>query len=98
MKIVGRELLTVFKTKYSDAQNWIEAWVAEVESAQWEKPQNIRDRYASASFLAENIIIFNVKGNHYRLEVKVSYKTETVLVRWIGTHEEYTRRFRGGAN
>jgi len=48
--------------------------------------------YISASFLAERIVIFNVKGNRYRLEVQVAYNSGLVIVRWAGTHAEYMKR------
>ena len=52
----------------------------------------MRERYPSASFLGGGVTIFNVKGNSYRLEASVAYKTGTVVVRWLGTHGEYDER------
>jgi mRNA interferase HigB len=54
----------------------------------------MKNRYAAASFLAGNIVIFNIKGNDYRLEVTVAYRTGIVVVDWIGTHAEYDARNR----
>lgn len=92
MKLVGRELLEEFILKHADTRGWVASWVAEVELANWSNPQEIRTRYASASFLADNTVIFNVKGNNYRLETRVAYKTSIVMVLWIGTHAEYSKR------
>jgi mRNA interferase HigB len=92
MKVVGRNLLEVFCRKHTDAKSWIESWLAEAEEAAWAKPQVIKDRYASASFLPGNVVIFNVKGNEYRMEVTVAYKTGIVVIRWVGTHREYDER------
>jgi mRNA interferase HigB len=92
VKIVGRSLLTTFCRQHTDAASWIERWVSEVEGATWATPQEIKYRYASASFLAGNVVIFNVKGNEYRLQVLVAYKTGVVVVQWAGTHSEYDRR------
>jgi mRNA interferase HigB len=94
MKVVGRGLLEDFCRKHTDARSWIEAWLAEVEEAVWVKPQAIKDRYASVSFLAANVVIFNVKGNEYRMEVTAAYKTGIIVIRWIGTHREYDERNR----
>jgi mRNA interferase HigB len=94
MKIVGREQLDAFCAKHADARAWIEAWLAETESVEWKMPQHIKDRYASASFLADNSVVFNVKGNDYRLEVTAAYKTGVVIVKWVGTHNEYDLRNR----
>ncbi|HEV7800833.1 MAG TPA: type II toxin-antitoxin system HigB family toxin [Burkholderiales bacterium] len=65
---------------------------AEVASGTWKTPQDVKTRYVAASFLPDNVVIFNVKGNEYRLEVFVADRTATVIVRWIGSHAEYDQR------
>lgn len=60
----------------------------------WEGLQDIKDSYVAASFLPDNLVIFNVKGNRYRLEVQIAYRTGVVVIRWIGTHAEYTKRMK----
>lgn len=92
MRIVGRDKLDDFGGAHADARPWIENWIADTEVARWRTPQDIKSRYASASFLAGNVVIFNVKGNRYRLEVQVAYNTGVVVVRWMGGHAEYTKR------
>jgi len=94
MRIAGRERLEQFCRKHADARTWIEHWLADVETAVWATPQDLRNRYASASFLPEGVVIFNVKGNAYRLEVAVAYRAATVSIRWAGTHREYDQRNR----
>jgi mRNA interferase HigB len=92
MRLVGREKLDGFVAAHADARAWIENWIADVETAQWLTPQAIKTSYASASFLAERVVIFNVRGNRYRLEVQLAYNTGLVIVRWAGTHAQYTKR------
>jgi mRNA interferase HigB len=92
MRIAGRDELDEFVGAHADARAWIENWIADAETARWLTPQDIKRNYASISFLASNIVIFNVKGNRYRMEVRVAYNTGTVVVRWVGTHAEYTKR------
>lgn len=92
MKVVGRHLLQAFGEKHADARNWIEGWTAEAELAHWTSPQDVKDRYGSVSFLSEGYSIFDVKGNQYRLEVQIAYKTNVVSIKWIGTHAEYDKR------
>lgn len=94
MKIAGRNLLDSFCAKHTDARRWIENWLADAEAAAWTTSHEIRDRYSSASFLAGNLVIFNVKGNAYRLETICAYRTGIVIVKWIGTHAEYDERNR----
>lgn len=92
MKVAGREVLASFCKKHSDTEDWIANWLADVESTVWAMPRAIKQRYASASFLAGNRVIFNVKGNAYRLEAIVAYRTSTIVVTWAGTHSEYNQR------
>ena len=91
MQIVGRDKLDEFTGEHTDAKSWIDNWVADTKLAEWKTPQDIKNSYASASFLADNVVIFNVKGNRYRLEVLVAYKTGTVVIVKISTHAEYTK-------
>ncbi|MGH6609763.1 MAG: type II toxin-antitoxin system HigB family toxin [Burkholderiaceae bacterium] len=92
MKIIGRDKLDAFSAKYADTRKWIENWLAEAEAASCRTPQQIKGRYSSASFLSDNLVVFNVKGNPYRLEVLVAYRTSVVVVQWVGTHAAYDAR------
>ena len=92
MTLVGKNILSNFIGKHKDASAWITNWISDVENAKWEGTQDIKLRYSSASFLADRVVIFNVKGNSYRLEIQVSYKSKKVIVKWAGTHAEYTKR------
>jgi mRNA interferase HigB len=94
MIVVGRGRLDAFCSRYPDARAWIEAWLHEAETMSWVTPQRIKVRYASASFLHGNVVIFNVRGNAYRLEVHVAYRNGIVTVLWAGTPREYDERNR----
>ncbi len=89
MKVVGRRELERFGRKHADVRGQIDAWLAEAEEAEWESTTDIKRRYAHASFLANNRVIFNLKGNNYRLDTKISFKNQIVVVVRIGTHAEY---------
>lgn len=91
MKLVGKKELYDFSRRHADARGQITAWVAEVEEAEWETPQDISGRYPHASFLDGNRVVFNLKGNDYRLVVKIAYRTKVVKVIKVGTHAEYDR-------
>lgn len=60
----------------------------------WAAPQDIRNRYATVSLLHGNVVIFNVRGNNYRLEVHVDFRNGIATVLWVGTHSEYDERNR----
>ncbi len=92
MRILGLPLLHRFKQTHADARGPLNAWQNEVERSQWQSSQDIKQRYSSADFLADNRVIFNVKGNRYRLVVQVRYLGGLVVVEWIGTHAEYDKK------
>ncbi|HMN45884.1 MAG TPA: type II toxin-antitoxin system HigB family toxin [Povalibacter sp.] len=94
MKVVGRSRLHAFVEGHADARRWLANWLADAERAAWRTPHDIKRHYASASILERNVVIFNVRGNEYRMEVTVSYNSATVVINWIGTHAEYDRRNR----
>ena len=89
MIVVGKRALSEFARTHASAREAIAAWTLEVESASWQTTMDIKTRYASASFFGNNRVVFNLKGNQFRLDVQVNYATQTVLVRRIGTHAEY---------
>ena len=89
MKLVGCNHLDDFATRHADVRSQIDAWRCEVEEAKWASPNDIKARFANASFLADNRVVFNLKGNKYRLDTKVAYKNQVVLIMRIGTHAEY---------
>lgn len=92
MQLVGLLKLDAFKRTHADCRGPLNAWQSEVETAKWSDSQDVKNRYPSASFLAENRVIFNIKGNTYRLVVKVRYQNEIVLIEWVGTHTEYDKQ------
>ncbi|OIO71195.1 MAG: addiction module toxin RelE [Zetaproteobacteria bacterium CG1_02_49_23] len=91
MRILGRDKLLKCAKKHADAKEALEAWFREAESSTWQTTQDIKSRYRSADFLADSRVIFNIKGNHYRLVVKVRYRSGIVVVEWVGTHAEYSK-------
>ncbi|MCF8176412.1 MAG: type II toxin-antitoxin system HigB family toxin [Burkholderiaceae bacterium] len=92
MRILGLPLLQRFKQSHADARGPLDAWRNEVEDSLWKASRDIKQRYSSADFLADNRVIFNIKGNRYRLVVQVRYLGGLVVVEWIGTHAEYDKK------
>jgi mRNA interferase HigB len=92
MKVLGRDKLLKFSQKHANAKKALDAWFDEAEDAEWNTPQDIKDRHNSADFLSDNRVIFNIKGNHYRLVVKVRYQNGLAVIEWVGTHSEYDKQ------
>jgi len=74
---------------HADAKGPLEAWHDEACAASWKTPQDIKNVYASASFVGGNRVVFNIGGNKYRLVVEVQYAAKIVWVKFLGTHAEY---------
>jgi mRNA interferase HigB len=91
MKVLGQAILGDFCKNHADAALQINAWIAEAREAEWATPNDIKARYVNASFLSDNRIIFNIKGNKYRLDAKIYYQRQIIIVKRIGTHAEYNR-------
>ena len=89
MKVIGRKVLDDLCRKHAEVRGQVGAWLTEAEEAQWHKPVDIKERYSSASLLEGDRVVFNLKGNKYRLVTKVSYKNQVVQVMKAGTHAEY---------
>jgi mRNA interferase HigB len=92
MTLIGQDKIDAFVRRNVQGRKPIQAWVAEVKNAQWKTSKDIKNRYRSADFLRKNRVIFNVKGNSYRLVAKVAYQTGVVFVEWIGTHADYDKK------
>jgi len=91
VRIIAIKALKEFWKKHPDSEQPLRAWYAEAKNAEWEKPADISRLYRSASILANNRIVFNIKGNNYRLVVAINYNYRIVYIRYIGTHKEYDK-------
>lgn len=67
------------------------AWYDEAAKASWQSPQEIKDQYRNASFIANNRVVFNIKGNDYRLIVAIAYRFGALYIKFIGTHAQYDK-------
>ncbi len=91
MDIVGRKKIKDFKIKHADAHASIDPLIDEMDIADWAKPQDIKNRYPKASIISGNQVVFNIRNGYYRLWVKVNYKNGIILVKKVGTHNEYNK-------
>lgn len=91
MKVIAVGTLRDFWARHPDAEQPLKAWYDEAKHAMWRTPQDVRHRYASASFVGHNRVVFNIKGNDYRLIVAVAYRFQAIYIKFIGTHTEYDR-------
>jgi mRNA interferase HigB len=92
MRVLGRDKLVNFYNKHANAKTALESWFHEAEKANWKTSHDIRKQYRSADFISGNRVIFNIKGNHYRLVVMVRYQSGNVLIEDVMTHADYDKR------
>ncbi|MCK4707022.1 MAG: type II toxin-antitoxin system HigB family toxin [Gammaproteobacteria bacterium] len=92
MKVLGNDKLIKFYKKHTDSKSALIAWHSDASNAKWITPQDIKNRYRSADFLPNNRVIFNIKGNNYRLVVKVRYRNNIVFIEYVGTHADYDKQ------
>jgi mRNA interferase HigB len=91
MIITNKEILKKYSQKHAVVRSSVEKWVADVVSAQWTSFNDLRNSFPSADYAGNSRVIFNIKGNDYRLIVIVLYAINVVEIRWIGTHAEYNK-------
>jgi mRNA interferase HigB len=89
MRVISKKPLREFWEKHNDAKDALQAWYEDALRSEWRTPQDVKQRYGNASIIASNRIIFNIKGNDYRLVVKVHYDRGQIYIRFVGTHREY---------
>jgi mRNA interferase HigB len=91
VRVFNRSTVKAFAEAHADARDALYAWFAELQDATWSSPKDVKSAYPSASLLAGNRIVFNIKGNNYRIVVAVKYEFFAVYIRFIGTHADYDK-------
>jgi mRNA interferase HigB len=91
MRIIAFRTLREFweQPEYSDSEVLLRAWYHDVKGSNWNNSNELKQQYSNASTLGEGRIVFNIKGNSYRLVVLIDYEFQIVFIRFIGTHMQY---------
>lgn len=97
MRVIARSTLNLLvqnrvEARFREAvKGGLDAWYAEASRAYWKNSADIKRQYATASIISAERVVFNIKGNDYRLVAAVDYPHQIVLIVWIGTHKEYDK-------
>ena len=91
MRVIAKRTLREFWTTHRDSEQQLTTWYRETEKADWPNINELKKEYPSASILVDNRIVFNIKGNKYRLIVKFNFEFQICWIRFIGTHAEYDK-------
>ena len=71
------------------SESSLRAWYRECENANWSNSKDVKEKYGNASIITSKRVLFNIKGNDYRLIVDIEYRLKIVFIVWVGTHKEY---------
>ena len=91
MRVIAKRTLRDFWSDHPDSEQQLKSWYQEADKAIWKSPSQIKKAYPSASILTGNRVVFNIKGNHYRLIVKINYDYQIAWIRFVGTHAQYDK-------
>ena len=91
LRVLFKSRLHKFWQKHPDARGALQAWLSEVERAQWQMPGQVTERYPTASAVPGNRIVFRIRGNRYRMVVEIDYQRKDLYILFLGTHAEYNR-------
>jgi len=93
MRIIAFRTLREFweNPKYSDSESSLRSWYHDIKSAEWDNSNELKQQYRNASIVGEGRVVFNIKGNTYRLVVLIDYEFKVIFIRFIGTHKQYDK-------
>ncbi|MFZ5658757.1 MAG: type II toxin-antitoxin system HigB family toxin [Pseudomonadota bacterium] len=91
MRVIAKSTLRAFWEERPDAEQPLRTWHAMACKADWKTPADVKADYRNASIIANNRVVFNIKGNDYRLITAINYDFGTIWIKFIGTHAEYDR-------
>ncbi|MGW8122421.1 type II toxin-antitoxin system HigB family toxin [Roseivirga echinicomitans] len=90
-RIIAKSALRVFWERHNEAEQYLKTWYDTAMGSQWRNPSDVKSTYANASILKDRRVVFNIKGNAYRLVVKFNFEKEWAFIRFLGTHSEYDK-------
>lgn len=90
-RIIAKRTLRNFWNDYNDSEQYLKTWFDTTKKANWKTPNDVKQTYINASILKDSRIVFNIKGNSYRLIVKFNFERQWAFIRFIGTHSEYDK-------
>lgn len=95
MRIIARKTLVTFVQSldghkdHQAVKSALDAWFAEVRRASWASSADVKRLYTTANIVTASRVVFNIRGNHYRLVVSINYAKQIVWINWVGNHQDY---------
>jgi mRNA interferase HigB len=91
MRIISRNSLIKFWKRFPDSEQPLKAWYDTAKNADWKSPNELKKVFRNASIINSKRIVFNIKGNSYRLVTDIEYRIGIIFIVWIGTHKVYDK-------
>lgn len=91
MHVISRLKLIKFWEKHSDAETPLRIWFKKVEKAKWKNINDLKEDFPSADYIGKNRVVFDIKGNKFRILVLVYFDGQKLFIRFVGTHSEYDK-------
>jgi len=91
LRVISIKILREFWIKHNDCEQQLKSWYRETEKAKWKNLNELKSEYPTVSILENSRVVFNIKGNKYRLIVKINFQYQIIWLRFIGTHAEYDK-------
>lgn len=91
MRIIARKTLINYWKKHPDSEQPLKSWFDEIQNAFWDTPNQLKEQFKNASIITKKRVVFNIKGNSYRLVTDIEFRIGIVFIIWIGTHKEYDK-------
>ena len=91
MRIVSKKKIVDYYNNHAMSKTALEVWYKKVSKSSWENLNDLKQDFLSADYVGNNRVVFNIKGNNYRLIAIIIYVSQKVYIRWIGTHGEYDK-------
>ena len=89
--VITRKTLLAYMAKYPLANNSLSKWYSEILESDFSSFNELKEVYNNASLVADNRVVFNIKGNDYRLVVRILFDYKAIQIKWFGTHKEYDK-------
>jgi mRNA interferase HigB len=91
LRVIAKRILRQFWARHPDCEQQLKSWYQETQKSEWKNTHALKKEYPTASILRDNRVIFNIKGNNYRLIVRINFQYQMMWIRFIGTHKEYDK-------
>ncbi|MEZ4776377.1 MAG: type II toxin-antitoxin system HigB family toxin [Bacteroidia bacterium] len=91
MRIIAVSTLRNFWQNHTHSEESLKSWYQEAIHSEWQNSHELKSKYKNASIISSKRVVFNIKGNDYRLVVDIEYRLKIIFIVWIGTHNEYDK-------